>query len=316
MLTKPKYLVLDLSWLRSVSGRAVPAILDGFTPVMIDTLVYETSTSNRAKAWEEGMTKLAPLASTTCVWRPISEFLIKERDSGVGIDVATVETTGRYLSAILPSLSPRLNAAQKAAVAEIANNRQEKPSASLAELVDKVRWLLKGADIESKVKDKKLKDIIDLTQALCSIPGIVMAVHSFVTQAARDEAPALPMKGGIWYREAQGIIAYAVDACRAQGVPVNNKLPNWKHDLDYAIMGSMTGYLATKDQRTAFAAICINPDIALCGQTTLPLSEEVATAAYFHWLDRGSAHGHAVNDWLSAEQELLETRRFRWHWTQ
>lgn len=316
MFTNPKYLVLDLSWLRSVSGRAASAILAGFTPVMIDTLIYETATSSRNTAWEEALKKLAPLAPTTHIWRPVSELLVLERDSGLKVDVPMVDLNRRLLSGALGQFSPRLDVAQQAAVEAIADNRQTASTGSLAELIDYIRKMLQGSDIDAAVRNKKLREIVEITQKLCSAPELVMKVHSFVTRNARDVAPMQPIRGGIWYREAQGILAYAMDACRGQRIPGKDELPNWKHDLDYAIMGSMTGYLATKDQRTAFAAACMEPNIQLCGLTALPPSEEIATAAFFRWLQRGSEHGQAVGDWLSAEQDLLDGQRFRWEWTQ
>lgn len=36
--------------------------------------------------------------------------------------------------------------------------------------------------------------------------------------------------------------------------------------------------------------------------------EEIADRAYQRYLERGSQHGHDVDDWLSAEQELARER--------
>jgi hypothetical protein len=36
--------------------------------------------------------------------------------------------------------------------------------------------------------------------------------------------------------------------------------------------------------------------------------EEIADRAYQRYLERGSKHGHDVDDWLAAEQELVSER--------
>jgi hypothetical protein len=36
--------------------------------------------------------------------------------------------------------------------------------------------------------------------------------------------------------------------------------------------------------------------------------ELIARQAYWLFLERGCAHGHDLDDWLTAERELLETR--------
>ena len=40
-----------------------------------------------------------------------------------------------------------------------------------------------------------------------------------------------------------------------------------------------------------------------------PLSEAIARRAYELFLERGGAHGRDIDDWLRAEQELLEAAR-------
>ncbi len=39
---------------------------------------------------------------------------------------------------------------------------------------------------------------------------------------------------------------------------------------------------------------------------TSPTSEDVALRAYHLYLNRGAAHGHDLDDWLQAEQQVLE----------
>jgi Protein of unknown function (DUF2934) len=39
--------------------------------------------------------------------------------------------------------------------------------------------------------------------------------------------------------------------------------------------------------------------------------QEVARRAYAHFLQRGGAEGHDVDDWLTAERELMEERANR-----
>ena len=41
---------------------------------------------------------------------------------------------------------------------------------------------------------------------------------------------------------------------------------------------------------------------------TQPSQDEIAIAAYFRHLNRGSEHGDQFNDWLEAERELRERR--------
>jgi hypothetical protein len=40
----------------------------------------------------------------------------------------------------------------------------------------------------------------------------------------------------------------------------------------------------------------------------LPTHEEIALRAYRIYLERGSSNGNAIDDWLQAERELLETK--------
>ena len=40
-----------------------------------------------------------------------------------------------------------------------------------------------------------------------------------------------------------------------------------------------------------------------------PTPDEVARRAYFAYLNRGSLHGHDVEDWLAAEAELIAERK-------
>ena len=40
-----------------------------------------------------------------------------------------------------------------------------------------------------------------------------------------------------------------------------------------------------------------------------PAHEEIEQRAYRIFLDRGGAHGHAVEDWMQAQRELLEKTR-------
>jgi hypothetical protein len=40
-----------------------------------------------------------------------------------------------------------------------------------------------------------------------------------------------------------------------------------------------------------------------------PIREAIATRAYELFLARGGAHGHDLEDWLTAEDELLDRRR-------
>ena len=42
-----------------------------------------------------------------------------------------------------------------------------------------------------------------------------------------------------------------------------------------------------------------------------PLTEAIARRAYELFLERGSEHGHDVDDWLQAERELVEAARTR-----
>ncbi len=41
---------------------------------------------------------------------------------------------------------------------------------------------------------------------------------------------------------------------------------------------------------------------------SIPLASEVAGMAYANYLNRGSRHGHDVDDWLQAEAQLQEER--------
>jgi hypothetical protein len=40
-----------------------------------------------------------------------------------------------------------------------------------------------------------------------------------------------------------------------------------------------------------------------------PITEAIANRAYELFLARGREHGHDLDDWLQAEQELLDTAR-------
>jgi hypothetical protein len=40
-----------------------------------------------------------------------------------------------------------------------------------------------------------------------------------------------------------------------------------------------------------------------------PITEAIANRAYELFLARGGEHGHDLDDWLQAEQELLDTAR-------
>ena len=40
-----------------------------------------------------------------------------------------------------------------------------------------------------------------------------------------------------------------------------------------------------------------------------PITEAIANRAYELFLARGGEHGHALDDWLQAEQELLDLAR-------
>jgi hypothetical protein len=40
-----------------------------------------------------------------------------------------------------------------------------------------------------------------------------------------------------------------------------------------------------------------------------PSDKEIAARAYEIFLSRGATHGHALDDWLQAERELVETRK-------
>jgi DUF2934 family protein len=42
-----------------------------------------------------------------------------------------------------------------------------------------------------------------------------------------------------------------------------------------------------------------------------PITEAIANRAYDLFLARGGEHGHDLDDWLQAEQELLEATRSR-----
>jgi hypothetical protein len=44
----------------------------------------------------------------------------------------------------------------------------------------------------------------------------------------------------------------------------------------------------------------------LSPQRRHPITEAIANRAYELFLARGSEHGHALDDWLQAEQEVLE----------
>lgn len=37
-----------------------------------------------------------------------------------------------------------------------------------------------------------------------------------------------------------------------------------------------------------------------------PFSEDIAVRAYHIYLNRGATHGHALDDWLQAEREVIE----------
>jgi hypothetical protein len=40
-----------------------------------------------------------------------------------------------------------------------------------------------------------------------------------------------------------------------------------------------------------------------------PLREAIATHAYERFLERGGEHGHDVEDWIAAENDLLDRRQ-------
>ena len=41
-------------------------------------------------------------------------------------------------------------------------------------------------------------------------------------------------------------------------------------------------------------------------QSALPAHDQIASRAYQIYLERGSQHGHDVDDWLQAEYELMQ----------
>ena len=91
------------------------------------------------------------------------------------------------------------------------------------------------------------------------------------------------------------------------------KFPNTKLDLEYLALLHYADALASDETSGDMAEMCR----WLFGSTkkhisssrllaSMPTEDGIRLDAYFRWDRGGGTHGHDLDDWLSAERELLE----------
>jgi hypothetical protein len=87
---------------------------------------------------------------------------------------------------------------------------------------------------------------------------------------------------------------------------------NTKLDADYASLLHYADALATNETSGSMADLCSwlyrgsKKLFSTAGlDATLPTERDVRLRAYFLWDHGGRTHGHDVDDWLSAEKQLM-----------
>jgi hypothetical protein len=320
--TSPK-LILDKSFLQAEArscSRLRALRLCGCTFVLTDTLVYELCTGSRNTLWSEAQRKLWEFADAIEVWRHTGELLKDEvatqAPQGSPLDDELTVRTKHWLQRRTEQVPVDLRS-----IADVARKQRE---------VDSVDALIKMcrtfcamcAEPYHQIR-KKLSQGIDLGPQMDDLVNQERMVNLWVQRAhGRPEATDVYIKGsekGLgteWfaYHHARSSLALWCVFMLKYGEKdtPGKEFRNTKLDADYAALLHYADALATNETSGSMADMCswLYRDSKKLFSTSsldavLPGEQDIRLAAYARWERGGQAHGNDLDDWLTAERELV-----------
>lgn len=260
----PSFLVVDLSWARKQSPEDLRSQLDGFVPVLIDTMGYELGTSSRSTAWQEVMAKLEPIARIVRVWpSAVRDALTLELDLERAVTASDLDKPGWFRSDVAPENSRGLNRSQRRALKQGKKVREVDTVASLRNLMDTLPYHF--GSLSERVRHRKVEDCLAPMQTHCQQVEVVQEFYNRFFRPARWlKLPATPEPNGAWYRFTQVHMAYGLELIRRNQVQlVGDKFINMTLDLDYVFFSALAGGFATEERLLRVMAQAVRADVFL-----------------------------------------------------
>lgn len=322
--------ILDKSFLQAESKdcRMLHALRQcGCTFVIIDTLVYEYGDGKRKGMVNEVLDKLAAFADSIEVWQHTGELLKHELRSKQPVASPVDRCSTDRMRALLrgsetinPDDTSYVNAVREAKA------QREQTAKALFDMCDVLCTGIFAKQCETARREvgKGPKSRLTMCDWVNDCANLITILGLSYGNRCRKDTYLREARSGLgrdWfaYHHSRAVLAMLFiynmrNMHNADGAIERwNEFCNAVFDADYALLLLYADAIATNETRRDMTKLCLclhpngkrvfsKKDLS----SVLPSSADVECDAYYKCNHRGRGDGRALDDWLSAERELME----------
>lgn len=250
------FIVIDKNWLQATRAPEVAALLEGYSPVLTEALIFELGTSGE---WTTCLARLELIASRVRIWPRLADALELEVRTGRAPTADEIDRIGWSLAGTDPRHRRPL-AGDRRAFAEREHWFREAKTARVFESILKSFAAALPAEFQAlkgRPLEKLFPRMIQLTGDRASVE---VAYRGFLGGSGGPAMPDIPLPGGAWYRYTQALLAGSLEYIRrGEGPAKADFWANTMHDLDHALFGTFAGAIVTRDKLLTMIVRVLEP---------------------------------------------------------